>query len=154
MWSNKEYVELLSKARALQLQLRFSERHQKGIWQIQFTDSLKRGRTTQAMRIPQKGSCLQGILDVHSEIDGRKVRDILVEKHPNKNTIRRLFDSACTTGTLSWITVIPNVHKGFFLSHKQFQDAMAIRYNSYPGDSLSYCRMEDCRKYVTKQPGI
>ncbi|KAI0986398.1 hypothetical protein GJ496_011738 [Pomphorhynchus laevis] len=78
MWSNKEYAELLSEARELQLQLRFSKRQQKGAWQIQFTDSMKKGPTTQAMHILRKGSCLQGILDVHSEIDGRKVRDILV----------------------------------------------------------------------------
>ncbi|KAI0984185.1 hypothetical protein GJ496_001139 [Pomphorhynchus laevis] len=55
-------------------------------------------------------------------------------------TIRRVFDSAYTTGTSSWITVKPNVHQGFFHSHKQFQDTMAVRYNSYPGDAPSYCR--------------
>ncbi|KAI0983486.1 hypothetical protein GJ496_010088 [Pomphorhynchus laevis] len=42
MWSNKEYVELLSEARELQSQLRFSKRQQKGSWQIQFTDSMKK----------------------------------------------------------------------------------------------------------------
>ena len=91
MWRAGNIEELLKEGRAIQERLR-SNRGPTG-WQRGFVRLMLCGRSSAAMRLLRSGSS-RGVLSLDESLEGKTVRDILREKHPDASSANPDFIEA------------------------------------------------------------
>ena len=80
MWQAGNFEELIKEGRAIQERLQSSQRQTE--WQRGFVRLMLCGRSSAAMRLLRSGSS-RGVLPLDESLEGKTVRDILREKHPD-----------------------------------------------------------------------
>jgi hypothetical protein len=89
-WKDGNFLPLLEEAKVIQARLTQSPQNQHGISSLsqRFSDLMKRGKLKQAMRLISKGDTK--VLPLDDLVDeAHTVRDVLMEKHPNGQSLHQ-----------------------------------------------------------------